>query len=111
MVDVTQIFEFKEDKNLAYRNVSRSINDLITEMNEHGLEVSAIDTSGEVVRVSVKGTTSSCPDKFGEGAVGTFFMIIVMATSFVIMGTGELMRVISFRQFLWRNLPPLNKQI
>ena len=35
MVDVTNIFEFKEDKNLAYRNVSRSISDLITEMNNN----------------------------------------------------------------------------
>tara|TARA_B100000161_G_scaffold256507_1_gene219635 strand:- start:611 stop:2455 length:1845 start_codon:yes stop_codon:yes gene_type:complete len=73
MVDVTQIFEFKEDKNLAYRNVSRSINDLISEMNEHGLEVSAIDTSGEVVRVNVKGTTKSRPDKFGEKSGWYFF--------------------------------------
>ena len=73
MVDVTQIFEFKEDKNLAYRNVSRSINDLISEMNEHGLEVSAIDTSGEVVRVSVKGTTKSRPDQFGERSGWYFF--------------------------------------
>ena len=73
MVDVTNIFEFKEDKNLAYRNVSRSISDLITEMNNNGLEVSAIDTSGEVVRCAVKGTKNGRPDKFGEKSGYYFF--------------------------------------
>lgn len=73
MVDVTNIFKFKEDKNLAYRNVSRSISDLITEMNNNGLEVSAIDTSGEVVRCAVKGTKNGRPDKFGEKSGYYFF--------------------------------------
>lgn len=73
MVDVTKIWEFKEDKNLAYRNVSRNINDLINEMNSNGLEVSAIDTSGEVVRVPIRGTKNSRPDKFGEKSGFYFF--------------------------------------
>ena len=73
MVDVKNIWEFKEDKNLAYRNVSRSISDLIDEMNKNGLEVSSIDTSGQVQRVPVKGTSSTRPDKFGERSGFYFF--------------------------------------
>lgn len=73
MVDVTNIFEFKEDKNLAYRSKSRSINDLITEMNNNGLEVSAIDTSGEVERVKIKGSQLSRPDRYGERSGWYFF--------------------------------------
>jgi len=73
MVDVTKIWEFKEDKNLAYKNVSKSIHDLINEMNANGLEISAIDTSGEVQRVTVKGTSKNRPDKFGEKSGWYFF--------------------------------------
>jgi len=73
VVDVKNIWEFKEDKNLAYRNVSRSISDLIDEMNKNGLEVSSIDTSGQVQRVPVKGTSSTRPDKFGERSGFYFF--------------------------------------
>ena len=42
-------------------------------MNNNGLEVSAIDTSGEVVRCAVKGTKNGRPDKFGESQDIIFF--------------------------------------
>ena len=54
------------DKNLGYVSSSKDIADLIQTMNDQGLLVNMIDMSGEVVRVPVKGTAQTRPDKANE---------------------------------------------
>tara|TARA_R110002110_G_scaffold266976_2_gene482742 strand:- start:60 stop:1928 length:1869 start_codon:yes stop_codon:yes gene_type:complete len=55
------------DPVLGFTSSSKDISDLIKEMNDNGLLVSVIDMSGDVIRVAVKGTGQSRPDKPNSG--------------------------------------------
>ena len=71
MTDLTQFFG-KEglaiDPNFAFANKGKSIQDLINEMQTHGLLVDYIDMSGELVRCKVGAVANCRPDKVGEAS-------------------------------------------
>jgi phage/plasmid primase-like uncharacterized protein len=74
MVEISNIWEtINEDKNFAYKNTSKSISDLINQMNNDGLAVTNVDTSGNVNRVMVKATSTTRPDKGLERSGWYFF--------------------------------------
>ena len=69
MVKLVDVWEdLNQDKNFAYRSTSDSLSDLIKDMNENGLIVSAVDMSGDMVRVPVRGRANARPDKGREAS-------------------------------------------
>ena len=73
-MDINNIWDdLGSNDHLAYKGSSRSISDLIQEMNNNGLDVVSLDTSGEVNRVKVKATPNTRPDKSGEASGWYFF--------------------------------------
>ena len=69
MVDLTK-YVGKEgiviDGNFSFRGEKKSIDSLINEMSEDGLRIDYINTTGELVRVSVTAQNGIRPDKHGE---------------------------------------------
>ena len=69
MVDLTK-YVGKEgiviDGNFSFRGEKKSIDSLINEMSEDGLRIDYIDTTGELMRVSVIAQNGIRPDKHGE---------------------------------------------
>ena len=69
MTDLTQFYGEQGlviDKNFAFTSTSKSNGDLISEMRSNGLLVDFLDTTGNLVRVSVSATANSRPDKANE---------------------------------------------
>ena len=69
MTDLTQFYGEQGlviDKNFAFTSTSKSNGDLISEMRSNGLLVDFLDTTGNLVRVSVSATANSRPDKSNE---------------------------------------------
>ena len=66
-MDLTNFYEngLVLDKELHFGS-GRDISDAINQMNDDGLAVSFIDTSGEVIRCMVKASSSTRPDKNNE---------------------------------------------
>ena len=54
------------DKNLVFQGKGKTTDDLLQELNNYGLDVAYLDTSGELVRVPVRAGTIARPDKHGE---------------------------------------------
>ena len=73
-MDINNIWDdLGSNDHLAYKGSSRSISDLIQDMNNNGLDVVSLDTSGEVNRVKVKATPNTRPDRSGEASGWYFF--------------------------------------
>lgn len=53
--------------NLKFKTESADISDLINQMSDDGLVVDHIDTSGDIIRVPVKASLDTRPDKLGQG--------------------------------------------
>jgi len=69
MTDLTEFYGEQGlviDKNFAFTSTSKSNGDLISEMRSNGLLVDFLDTTGNLVRVSVAATANSRPDKANE---------------------------------------------
>ena len=69
MTDLTEFYGEQGlviDKNFAFTSTSKSNSDLISEMRSNGLLVDFLDTTGNLVRVSVSATANSRPDKSNE---------------------------------------------
>ena len=54
------------DENFAFASTGKSTDDLIREMNNQGLFINHIDTTGVVTRVAVRAAPGMRPDKGGE---------------------------------------------
>ena len=54
------------DQNLVFQGKGKTTDDLLRELNDFGLDVPYLDTSGSLVRVAVRASTSVRPDKHGE---------------------------------------------
>ncbi len=65
--------DLDKDENFVYKNESKSVSDLLAQMNKDGLDVNTIDTSGAVNRVRVLATASTRPDKGLEKSGWYFF--------------------------------------
>ena len=73
-MDINNVWDdLGSNDHLAYKGSSRSIADLIQEMNNNGLDIVSLDTSGEVNRVRVKATPNTRPDRSGEASGWYFF--------------------------------------
>ena len=71
MTDLTKFFGEEGlaiDPNFAFANKGKSIQDLMNEMQTHGLLVDYIDMSGELVRCKVGAVANCRPDKVGEAS-------------------------------------------
>ena len=69
MTDLTKFYGEQGlviDKNFAFTSTSKSNSDLISEMRSNGLLVDFLDTTGNLVRVSVSATANTRPDKANE---------------------------------------------
>jgi phage/plasmid primase-like uncharacterized protein len=69
MTDLTEFYGEQGlviDKNFAFTSTSKSNGDLISEMRSNGLLVDFLDTTGNLVRVSVSATATTRPDKANE---------------------------------------------
>ena len=66
-MDLTKFYEngLVLDKELHFGS-GKDISDAINQMNDDGLAVSFIDTSGEVIRCMVKASATTRPDKRNE---------------------------------------------
>ena len=54
------------NKNLVFEGKGKNTDDLLTELNNFGLDVPYLDTTSGLVRCSVKASSSTRPDKYGE---------------------------------------------
>ena len=54
------------DQNLVFQGKGKTTDDLLRELNDFGLDVPYLDTSGNLVRVAVRANSSVRPDKHGE---------------------------------------------
>ena len=74
MIDFSKIFNEKEVLNptLKYRHESSDITDLVKQMNNDGLRVTNINTTGEITRCPVNATLNTRPDK-GVGEMSGWY--------------------------------------
>ncbi len=74
-MDIKDIYpDLTADKNFVYSHELKTVGDLITQMEEHGLSVgSSVDMSGSVIRVPVRATATVRPDK-GTERSGWYFI-------------------------------------
>lgn len=74
MIDFSKIFNEKEVLNptLKYRHESSDITDLVKQMNNDGLRVTNINTTGEITRCPVNATLNTRPDK-GSGEMSGWY--------------------------------------
>lgn len=54
------------DQHLVFQGKGKTTDDLMRELNDFGLDVPYLDTSGSLVRVAVRASSSVRPDKHGE---------------------------------------------
>lgn len=54
------------DQNLVFQGKGKTTDDLLRELNDFGLDVPFLDTSGDLIRVSVRASVGVRPDKHGE---------------------------------------------
>ena len=74
MIDFSKIFNEQEvlSPTLKYRQESADISDLVRQMNNDGLRVSNINTTGEITRVPVNASLDTRPDK-GMGEMSGWY--------------------------------------
>ena len=69
VTDLTQYFGkdgLVIDQNFAFVDKSKSISELVAEMQTHGLQVEFIETTGELIRTKVSAAAGVRPDKSNE---------------------------------------------
>lgn len=113
MTDLTQFFG-KEglaiDQNFAFANKGKSTQDLINEMQTHGLLVDYIDTSGDLVRCKVGAVANCRPDKVGELS-GYYVYNQIDAEKFVcVFGNWRTSFEGKFLSYSANDLTPVEKQ-
>ena len=75
VTDLTQYFGkdgLVIDQNFAFVDKSKSISELVAEMQTHGLQVEFIETTGELIRTKVSAAAGVRPDKVTSSRVGMY---------------------------------------